>query len=208
MGFPVTEVIHFAIAAIVNNCFAGIITRFTAHLREKCRETVVVVHRPAIEGMVMALRALDAHAHENLRGIFGEFQGIRLDLIIVGGGIAEVAFGGGENMLDDLVEGDVCEHLIAKPFEVEDSCFWIDAVIASADFEKLGPFHDPQFGEFLSCEQLVYKLFAFGRVGILEKFSNLLRLGQCAIEIEEARRMNVASSQISEGMKRSFLSFA
>src|SRR5690348_16355519 len=82
-------------AAIVNHSFPGIITLFAAYLREESRETVIVVHGPSVEGMIATLGALNAHTHEDLGSVFGEFQGVGLDLIIIGCWIAEVAFGRG-----------------------------------------------------------------------------------------------------------------
>src|SRR5262245_20738750 len=55
---------HIAAAAVIDDHLAIIFARFAAHLGEKCREAVVVVHRPPIERMVVALGALRADTAE------------------------------------------------------------------------------------------------------------------------------------------------
>ena len=67
------RMLHLAIAAIEDDRFARIVAWFATHLGEKCGETVVIVHHPPIKRMVVALGALDAHSHKNLRGILGNF---------------------------------------------------------------------------------------------------------------------------------------
>ena len=45
-----------------------------ADLGEERGEAVIIVHRPAVERMVVALGALNAHAHEHLGDVLGDFQ--------------------------------------------------------------------------------------------------------------------------------------
>ena len=49
---------HFAAAAVENDCLTVVFPLFAADLREESREAVVVVHGPAVEGMVVALRTV------------------------------------------------------------------------------------------------------------------------------------------------------
>lgn len=56
-----------------------------ADLAEECGEPVVVVHRPALERMVVALRALQAHTKEHLRGFFGDEMRLLRDQLEVCG---------------------------------------------------------------------------------------------------------------------------
>src|SRR6476646_3642291 len=75
--------LHFTVAFIEDNRFARIFAGLAADLGEERRETIIVVHRPAIERMVMALRALDSHPHKDLRRIFGCLESVCLNLVIV-----------------------------------------------------------------------------------------------------------------------------
>src|SRR5690606_21247632 len=58
-----------AAALIEDDRVAGIIAALAPDLGEERREAVVVVHRPPLEGVVVALRALHADAEEGLRGV-------------------------------------------------------------------------------------------------------------------------------------------
>src|SRR5260221_4110573 len=62
------RMLDLALALVKDDGLAWILTRLPPDLREERSEAVIIVHRPAIERVVMALGALDAHAHENLRG--------------------------------------------------------------------------------------------------------------------------------------------
>ena len=61
---------HAAAAAVINYLLAVVLASLTTDLREEVCEAVIIIHRPTVEGMIVALGALNAHAHENLRGIF------------------------------------------------------------------------------------------------------------------------------------------
>lgn len=113
------EVVYFAGAGVEDDGFAGVFGLFAADLGEEGGEAIVVVHGPAVEGVVVALGALEAHAHEDLGDVFGDFEGIALDLEVVGGGVGESAAGGAEEFLDDLVKGDVFGEAFLEPIEVE-----------------------------------------------------------------------------------------
>src|SRR5437762_234975 len=62
-----------ALVAVEDHGLARIVAGLAANLREESREAVVVVHRPAVEGMVVALGALNAHAEEDLGGVLRQF---------------------------------------------------------------------------------------------------------------------------------------
>ncbi len=68
---------HLAAAAVEDDPFARVFGLLSADLGEEGGEAVVIVHRPAIERMIMALRALNAHAHEDLGGVFRQLQSVR-----------------------------------------------------------------------------------------------------------------------------------
>src|SRR3954466_7476820 len=81
------EVINLAAARIEDDRLARIGGRLTANLREERGKAVVVVHRPAVERMVMALGTLNPHAHKYLGHVFRNLEPVLLHLVIVRGRI-------------------------------------------------------------------------------------------------------------------------
>ena len=80
-GTATDRVFHIAAAPIEHDHFPRIFRVFAADLREEGRERVVVIHRPSVERMVVALGTLNAHPHEHLRDILGDLQCVALDLV-------------------------------------------------------------------------------------------------------------------------------
>jgi len=161
-------VLEFAVP-IEHDAFAGVLGGFAFHLGEKRCEAVIIAHRPAIEGMVVALRALDAGAHEHLRHVLGELEDVFLDLIVVGGRVGEGAALGGQQFADELVERGVGGDALAEPLVVVESGFvghLLRTVVEGADLHQLRPFHHPHLGELLAAEQLVHKLGALVRTRV------------------------------------------
>ena len=64
---------------------------FALHALEECADAVVIVLRPALEGMVVALGALNADAQEQLRGHLGTVVRVGRRPIVAGRWIAERA---------------------------------------------------------------------------------------------------------------------
>ena len=67
----------------------------------------------------MTLGTLQAHAHEHLGDIFGQLQGIALDLVEVGRRVIEGTAGGTEQFDDDFVEWLVGGDALLQPVVVE-----------------------------------------------------------------------------------------
>ena len=61
---------------IVDNHVGRVFTTLAFHLGEERGEAIVVIHGPAIEGVVVALGALNAGPHENLGDILGELLNV------------------------------------------------------------------------------------------------------------------------------------
>ena len=179
-GFAGDQMFHVAIAAIVNNGLARIFALLSSDLREKCGEAVIVVHRPAVEGMVMALRALDAHAHEHLRGVFGGLLHVGLHLIIAGRGILQIAAGGGEQFLHDFVDRHVVQHFFLQPIVIFQRRFIAELIVARTDLQQLRKFHDPELREFLAPKQIVNQLAALGRAWIVDELLDFFGFRECS----------------------------
>ena len=154
--------VNFAAAGIEDDRLAGVLAFLAADLAEKRGEAVIVVHRPAVEGMVVALGALHAHAHENLGHVLRRLERFALDLVEVRGGRGECAAAGSENLADDLVQRHVAGDLLREPVRIE-----INRLVAHvdraarADHEQFGPFHGPDFGKRLALQQAIDELGPF-----------------------------------------------
>ena len=95
-------------------------TRLPLHSREEAHETVVVVHRPAIEGVVVTLGTLDLNAQEQLREIGRKHLGIDARLVNqhrveVGGAGTDIRSRRRHHLGDELVERTVGPELGADP---------------------------------------------------------------------------------------------
>ena len=67
---------HLAAARVEDDRLAVVLALLAADLGEERGEAVVVVLGPAVERVVVALGALDAHAHEDLGDVLGQRQGL------------------------------------------------------------------------------------------------------------------------------------
>ena len=85
------------------------------HLREPRGHAVVVVLAPALEGMVVALRALHPHAEEELGGGFGQALRVLGDAVVVRGRVGEGVAVGGDDRLHHLVPRRVLLELLPEP---------------------------------------------------------------------------------------------
>ena len=147
--------------------FARILAGLAADLAEEGDEAAVVGHRPAVERMIVALRALDAGAEERLRGVLRELQRIDFQLVVVRRGIIEVRAGGGDELARHLVDGHIFFELLADPGVVGEDRLVArrHVVVRAADLEEFAPFHRPDVHEFLFREEHVHGLRAL--LGVL-----------------------------------------
>ena len=177
--------IHFAAAAIENDRLAIVFAFLAADLAEESGKAVVVVHRPAVEGMVVALGALHAHAHENLGHVLGRLERVALDLVEVGRRRGEGAAAGGEQLPHDLVQRHVAGDLLGKPVGIE-----IDRLVADirrsagADHEQFGPFHGPDFGKRLPLQKTIDKLRPLVGRFVVEEGAIFVLAGQHAGDVD------------------------
>ncbi len=95
--------------------------------REPGGHAVVVILRPALERMIVALGTLHANAEEELRRGLRQGRGIARDAIVVRGWIGESAAAGRQHFPDDLIEAVVVFNMAAQP-GVEDMrpLSWMD----------------------------------------------------------------------------------
>ena len=168
------EMLHVAVGAVIDDVIARVLALLAADLREEVREAVVVVHRPAVERMIVTLRALDAHAHEDLRGVLGDLQGVGRHLIIVRRRLAERAAVGDEELAHNLVDRDVGKHLVAQPVEVGERRLLAELILPRTNLEQLGELHHPQVRELGPVQERLDEMLALGRALITEEALQLI----------------------------------
>ena len=69
------------------------------------RPVVILVLRPALERMIVALVAVEAHGQEQVRRVLHQRRRVAEDLVIGGGRIFEVRAAGGQDLVGKLVVG-------------------------------------------------------------------------------------------------------
>ncbi len=182
------EVLRFATFAVVDDDFRRVVGGLAADLAEEGLEAVVVIHRPAVEGMVVTLRALDAHTHEDLGDVFSELELVQLGLVEIHRRIADGTSGGGEQLDDDFVERDVFANALGEPVVVEQSVLVegrLVVVDGGADLQQLGPLHHPEFSEFLALQQLVHKGGALVGILVAHEFAHVGGLREDAGDVDK-----------------------
>jgi hypothetical protein len=125
-------------ALVENEILAGDGGRLAADLAEERGEVIILRLRPALEGMMMALRALHAHAEEELRHVFELHVGSLTRLYQATGGFETMVPVRGENLAHDLVILRVRQQAVAHPGvegEVRGDVGGLGALV----FEKRGP---------------------------------------------------------------------
>ena len=113
------EVLRFAALAVVHDDFLRIVGGLAADLGEEGVETVVIVHRPAVKRMIMALGALDTHAHEDLGDVLGQLEAVELALVVVHRRDGDCTAISRKQFDDDLIDRAVLANLIGHPVVVE-----------------------------------------------------------------------------------------
>ena len=161
------------------------------HAGEEADEAVVIVLRPAVEGMIMALRALHAHAGEDLRDVLRHGLGVVLALrqhgVEIDRGVGEIAAFAGDLRAHELIERDIALDLIVDPLVVFISCLAIGAegaVVIAAHHQGFGPLGGPQIGEFGAFEQVVDQARALVARVVLEECEIVFGLGRQTDQIE------------------------
>ena len=155
--------VHLASTRVEDDGLAIVFSSLSADLGEEGGEAVVVVLGPAVERVVVALGALDPHAHEHLGHTLGEGEGLGGCLVEVGGRVLERPSAGSQQLLHHLVHGHVLGKPLHQPVVVEEHGFVADGD-GRADLEELGPLVHPDLRELLALEQLVNQLGPLGRI--------------------------------------------
>ena len=170
------------------------------HLGEEGRQAVVVVLGPALEGMIVALGALDANAAEELGRRLHQFLRRAGDAVVVRRGVGEGVALRREQLPHDLVEWRVLFDLLAHPFPVRFGAFGLQGPPAVA--QHVEPLQRPEVGVLGPLQQVVDQLGPLVRGGVGQELPGLVRRGQGTADVEvgpaqelrvvaQVRRLNV-----------------
>ena len=95
--------------------FTLILNDLVVEAREQVSPIVIIVLRPTVERMVVALGALQSRAEEHLRGRLGACGWIAAGAIVVGRRRAVGAAAGGNQLANKLIERFVLSDAVADP---------------------------------------------------------------------------------------------
>ena len=175
--------IHLASTAVIDNDLAIVLAILSPYLGKERGEAVIIVHGPAIEGMIVTLRTLGANAHEDLSHILRRLQGVALNLIEVGGRSLECPAAGGDHLPHDFVDWRLSGQLVGQPARVLVGRL-VTHTVVTLDQQQLGPLHRPDFTELLAIEESIDQCLAFVRRGICHKVAILVFGGEQADNVD------------------------
>ena len=107
--------VHLTATGIEDNRFPIVFTLLPSNLLKEGGERVIIVHRPSVKRMIVALSTLNSHPHEDLGHVFADLQDVRLNLIEIGRRIFECPAAGTKNAAYHFVERHIFRDLLAQP---------------------------------------------------------------------------------------------
>ena len=149
---------------------------------EERGHAVVVVLRPALERMVVALGALHANAEEELGGRFRQILRIACDAVKISRRVGERASPGNQQIADDLVEWDISFDLLAQPILVDVRPLLLDSLAAAT--QHVGPFQRPEVRIFRAFQQAVDQSGALVAIGAVQEFPGFRNRRNDAAQVE------------------------
>ena len=164
-------------AAIINNLLVGVFSRFLTDLSKERGKAIVIVHGPAVKGVIMALRALNAGAHKNLSDILSALHDIVFQLEVVRGRIFESAAPGCQQVEYDLIKWLITGNLVSEPFIPEKGGFVADLIRiipGGANLQEFGPLHAPHLCKFLPFQETINQGLSFVWILTFNEFLSLL----------------------------------
>ena len=137
------------------------------------RGAVVVVLRPALEGVVVALGALHADAEEQLRRRLRQVRWVRGDAVVIRRRVREPTADGGQQLPDHHIDAGVLVDMIVQPFLEDKGAFDLNRLAIAA--QDIGPFQRPQVSILGPVQQRVDELGPFVCFRALQKSLGLGR---------------------------------
>ena len=147
-------------------------------------QVVVLGLRPALERVVVALVAVEAHGQEQLRRVLHRRVRLAEDLVVAGRRVVEVRPRPRQDGVGELVVGHVVGDGLVDPVVV--GLRSLHAEELAIHVEQVGPFVGPVIDVFGASDELVHQLVALDalRPGVGEEGADLVRLRRQAGQIE------------------------
>ena len=172
------DVFCFGVAWFVENEFfvwSG--SRRPTHAREECREAVIVVLAPFLEGMMVALGALEAESEKELGGVFDLFIEL-VDLAVPSDGrVVRDVSGSGQDGANKVIVGQILLHAFANP-AVESVSAAFFGVARSFVAQQGAPFVGEQRAITRVFQKSIDPLGAFVRLVAAKEFFGFPACGQ------------------------------
>src|SRR5262249_44284770 len=146
-----------------NDLFFGRRAGLAADADKRRPDAVVIVLRPALEGMVVALGALNADPEEELGRRFGGVLRIAAGAPVIGGRIVIGATAGGEQLPGELIEGLVIADALVQPEPELLHAGWIELLRVGA--QNVAGHQRPERRVVVGIDERVNQLIAL--VGVL-----------------------------------------
>ena len=173
---------HLAGRAGQDHSLVALARALAFHAVEERRHAVIIILRPALKRMVMALGALDAGTEENLSGSLHRIIAIGRGAIKIGGRIDHRTATGSEQRRGKLI----VRHIAAQS-ALDPAMILVHARRADLLYRKpqqIAPFQRPKLRVLRPIEQRVDQLRAFIRPVVLQKRLGFLKRGQDANHVE------------------------
>src|SRR5436189_2054639 len=95
--------------------FAFVLDHLVVHTGEQVGPIVIIILRPAVEGMIVALGALQARAEKHLRGSLGSRRRVAVGTKVIRGRAALGAAARGNEFAHESVERFVLSDALTNP---------------------------------------------------------------------------------------------
>ena len=162
-----------AAAAVKHDLFARLRARLAPHARKERGEAVVVLLAPLLEGVVVALGALEPQPQEKLRRIL-ELVVRRLDLPVPGNGRVGLHLARrGDDLAHELVVGLVGQQTVADPVVEGEGGAGVGR-LAPLVAQDRAPLVGEEVGVVGAVQQPVDQLVSLCRVGIGKELARLV----------------------------------
>ena len=177
-------VLHLALVEVLHQLLVRTPALIAADLGEVRGELPVLVLGPALEGVVVALVAVEADAQEQLGRVLHREVRLALDAPEGGGRVVEGRAAGAEQVADELVVGPVARDLAPQPEAPGARALRADEL--GADLQEVRPAVGPVLDELRAAEQPPDELVALDVCLALVEEERLdrLRRGQSSRQVE------------------------
>ena len=141
-------------------------------------EAVVVVHRPPLERVVVALRALQSHTKKDLRSLLGNEVRLFGYQLEVGRRRSEGRAAAGQQFAHNLVEGSLRRKRVAQVAPEQRRSFGLHRL--RIDLQHVGPHRCLRCSKLGTLEQLIDQQRALVFAGVIQERARRLGCRQHA----------------------------